>query len=301
MGKQPASHLMFKLALMAVLTTGAFARTNVLYGNTHTTASFFNPRQAADNVAEYLHTHPAFNLDVLFWLLVGTVLWTAGLCCLLISEIGAVLVCRDQDFRERLLKAESVSVSIDEEQYKELVKKENRKLEFRPYISMVGMGLLLVGTGALVVPLCDVLSIVGLPEAPCLVLATVGAFFATVCFVTFLMGLIWSCTRPWAAAVLFLISLTGQVLLPSGNPLLLLLWLALVFGGGYVYFFTIPQSYAKDGVQPPFYVQGIGPFTVELSAARFGRAADDAHAALRDSVGLGPRARAKGGGEEARV
>jgi hypothetical protein len=35
--------------------------------------------------------------------------------------------------------------------------------------------------------------------------------------------------------------MSDQVLLPSGNPLLLLLWLALVFGGGYVYFFTIPQ------------------------------------------------------------
>ena len=40
-----------------------------------------------------------------------------------------------------------------------------------------------------------------------------------------------------------------QILLPSGNPILLMLWVAISFGSWYTYFFYLPTLYA-DGDKP---------------------------------------------------
>jgi hypothetical protein len=69
------------------------------------------------------------------------------------------------------------------------------------------------------------------------------------------MFLIWMCTRPAAAVVMLFISVSGQLLIPSGNPILLLLWLLVTFGGGWAYFLWLPEVYRDRPLDKPFWVQ----------------------------------------------
>jgi hypothetical protein len=132
--------------------------------------------------------------------------------------------------------------------FNELFEKESSTMAPRPYISVGATLLMFIGFACLLYPLCDVLTVIGLPSAPCLLIITFGAFFAALCTATFWMFLLWSCTRTYAALVFLFISLTGQILLPTGNPILLLVWVLVAFGGGYLYFYYLPDSYK---VWPP--------------------------------------------------
>jgi hypothetical protein len=69
------------------------------------------------------------------------------------------------------------------------------------------------------------------------------------------MFLIWMCTRPAAAVVMLFISVSGQLLIPSGNPILLLLWLLVTFGGGWAYFLWLPEVYRDRPLDKPLWVQ----------------------------------------------
>lgn len=100
-----------------------------------------------------------------------------------------------------------------------------------------------IAFACLLYPLCDILTVIGLPSAPCLLIITFGSFFAAICVATFWMFIIWSCTRTYAALVFLFISMTGQILLPTGNPILLLVWVLVAFGGGYAYFYYAPEVY----------------------------------------------------------
>ena len=51
---------------------------------------------------------------------------------------------------------------------------------------------------------------------------------------------------------------SGQCLLPTGNPILLLLWMLITFGGGWAYFFWLPTVY----VEKPLWLQDVGNFEV---------------------------------------
>jgi len=186
-----------------------------------------------------------------------------GFIVFMFSEISSVLVVRDQDFREKLVSGKHMTVATGEE-YKKLITKENMKMGPRPYLSVIGGLFMFIGTSCLMFPLCDVLTIIGLPSAPCILLITVGSFFATVCNISFLLFLVWSCTRIWASLVFLLIAFTGSLLLPSGNPILLCLWVVIAVGGGYAYFFYLPSTYSDPKEVPP-YVQNIGDFTVEAN------------------------------------
>jgi len=140
-----------------------------------------------------------------------------------------------------------------------------------------------IGTSCLMYPLCDTLSIIGLPSAPCVLLITVGSFLATICNVTFLLFLIWSCTRAWAALVFLLVSFTGSILLPTGNPILLCIWVIIAVGGSYAYFVYLPSTYASPTDIPPF-VQNIGNFNVEPSLDKFQAAFKDGYEVTRDEI-----------------
>jgi len=242
----------------------------------------FNPRAAISVMAEYIKTHPDFVGGVIAWFIVGGILWLFGFIVFLLSEIGAVLVVRDQDFREKLI-AGKYMAPAQGDAYQKLTNRENMKMAPRPYLSVASVVFMFAGTSCLMYPLCDVLSIIGLPSAPCVLLITVGSFLATICNVTFLLFLIWSCTRSWAALVFLLVSFTGSILLPTGNPILLCLWIIVALGGSYAYFIYLPSTYASEAEIPPF-VQNIGNFAVEPNFEKFQSAFKDVYDVTKEEI-----------------
>ena len=100
----------------------------------------------------------------------------------------------------------------------------------------------------------------GLPATPCILLVTFGSLFAAICVATTWMFFIWLCTRPVAAVIFLVISVSGQLLIPSGNPILLLLWMLVTFGGGWAYFFWLPDVYRDKPQDKPAWVQDVGTF-----------------------------------------
>ena len=59
-----------------------------------------------------------------------------------------------------------------------------------------------------------------------------------------------------------------QWLIPSGNPILILLWILVVFGGGWAYFYWLPAHYSEKGEQKPSWLQDVGDFQVSVPLAR---------------------------------
>ncbi len=109
---------------------------------------------------------------------------------------------------------------------------------------------------------------------------TFGAFFASICLATFWMFICWSCTRTYASLVFLLLSLTGQVLLPTGNPILLLVWVLIAFGGGYAYFYYLPDTYkGEKASEKPMWIQDVGDFTVSTDYNEWGNAFNKAYEA----------------------
>eukprot|EP00960_Hanusia_phi_P023435 691858-Hanusia_phi.AAC.6 len=128
--------------------------------------------------------HPEFAAGIATWLTIGIVLFILGLLLFLYSEIQAVLVVRDQDFRAKLV---SLNFMTEGKNIDELNQEEN-------------------------------------------------------------------------ATML-------QFLLPTGNPILLLLWLAVTFGGGAAYFWFVPDHYQKNPLKDsangkPSWLQDIGDFSI---------------------------------------
>lgn len=204
------------------------------------------------------------------WFVTGFVLYVLGLFIFLFSEINAVLITRDSDFRLNLIKG-GYAEKIDGPEYKKQESREMRKLEPRPYLTVFGIIVLFFAIACLLFPLCELIEILGLPSAPCVLIITVGAAFAAICNATFYLFLVWSCTRTYASLVFLLISISGSILLPAGNPILLMLWVAISFGSWYTYFFYLPTLYA-DGDKPGW-LQDIGKYGLLEN-----------HAALDDNI-----------------
>jgi len=236
----------------------------------------FNPREAISNLVEYQEEHPNFAAGVATWLTVGTIIFLLAFILFLYSEIKAVLVARDQDFRKKLIEDGYMSNGAN---FNELFEREAATMAPRPYLSVGAMLLMFIAFACLLYPLCDILTIIGLPSAPCLLIITFGAFFASICLATFWMFVIWSCTRTYAALVFLVMSLTGQILLPTGNPILLLVWVVLAFGGGYMYFYFGPDYYKEKPEDKPMWLQDVGDFTVSTNYEEWGSAFNKAYEA----------------------
>lgn len=241
----------------------------------------FNPRKAISNLVEYQTEHPEFAAGVATWMTIGTILFLIAFVLFLYSEIKAVLVVRDQDFRKKLIDDGYMSkgTGLDE-----LADREAATMTPRPYISVGSMLLMFIAFACLLYPLCDILTVIGLPSAPCLLIITFGAFFASICVATFWMFITWSCTRTWAALVFLAISLTGQILLPTGNPILLLVWVLIAFGGGYAYFYYLPDQNKEN---KPSWLQDVGDFTVSADYNEWGSAFTKAYEAEKAAVEKG--------------
>ena len=220
----------------------------------------FDPRDAIAKVAAYQASHPEFAAGIITWLTLGLLLFTIGTALFVYSEIRAMLVVRDQDFRRRLLAQGYFEPCANIER---LGEEENINMAVRPYVSLVGMLLIFVAFATILYPLCDVITVLGLPATPCILIITFGSFFAAVCMATLWLFLIWMCTRPAAALVFLAISLSGQILIPSGNPILLLLWIVAAAGGSWLYFFWLPDAYEGHGT----WLQDVGSFKVSYQPA----------------------------------
>mmetsp|Transcript_4414 Transcript_4414/g.9833 ORF Transcript_4414/g.9833 Transcript_4414/m.9833 type:complete len:290 (-) Transcript_4414:495-1364(-) len=170
-------------AVSAMAIQRPSAKVTMLDGNLTLPSEGFNPRAAVSIMAEYIKTHPDFVAGVVAWLIAGSIVWLFGFIVFLLSEIGAVLVVRDQDFRDKLI-SEKYMTPSQGDAYEKLTNNENKKMAPRPYLSAAATLFMFIGTSCLMYPLCDTLSIIGLPSAPCVLLITVGSFLATICNVT---------------------------------------------------------------------------------------------------------------------
>jgi len=223
----------------------------------------FSLRHAVGNLAAYQREHPDFASGIAIWMAVGCGLFFIGWVMLLFSEIKAVLVCRDQDFRKKMRDLKYMMPAS--RGIAELERQESKMMRPRAYLTVGGLLAMYIGLSCVIYPLCDVLDVVGLPAAPCLILVIFGSFFIAFCVATFWMFVCWSCTRPWAALVFLIISLSGSVLLPTGNLILVILWMVVAFFGGSWYFKYLPDTYDISNEERPYWVQDVGHITVSCA------------------------------------
>jgi hypothetical protein len=94
----------------------------------------------------------------------------------------------------------------------------------------------------------------------------------------------WSGARPWAGLVFLVMSVSGCLLLPTGNLLLVLLWILVAFVGGSYYFKYLPDSYDISNEERPYWVQDVGHITVSCSPEEWEDANATAWSNLVDDV-----------------
>ena len=132
----------------------------------------FNLRAALAALAEYDRAHPGFFEGVAIWVAAGIILYVVALAVLLYTEIRTCLVVRDQDFRERLLRTQAC---LPGKQLPFLRENETALLAPRAYITVCAGMLFFLAIAAILFPLCDIFTIIGLPAGPCLLMLTIGA------------------------------------------------------------------------------------------------------------------------------
>ena len=103
-------------------------------------------------------------------------------------------------------------------------------------------------------PFCGMLYLFGLPAEgigswPCYLTIFLGVAFGTICISLFMVGIMWSCTRPWAALLLLVVAIMGNLLIATFNPLLIMLWMGSSSSLLYWYFEWYPD-WCKDSNAP---------------------------------------------------
>jgi hypothetical protein len=242
----------------------------------------FSLRHSVGSLSRYQKEHPEFATSVFTWFLLGNIFFAIGLIMVLFSEIKAVLICRDQDFRISLhargyMKPASAGIA-------ELEQRESVQMRPRAYLTVGGMLMMYTGLSCIIIPLCDILDIVGLPAWPCFLLVIFGAFFAAFVITCLWLAVVWSCTRFYAALAFFTIGFSGVLLLPTGNLILTLIWIFIAFFGGWWYFSYLPESYEAVGAEQPFWVQDVGEMTVSCDPGDWGDSVTATWSNVRDDT-----------------
>jgi len=228
--------------------------------------------------------------NFLFWSITGTILTWIGFLIALYAEIKAVLILRERDERERLVAAKIVKENPVKVQ--ELLEQENSYFLVRPYVTILAYLLFWAGTLLQFTPMCSFITLIfpfwfGVENACYLVVLAATLFFATSLFLI-LLGLIWSCTRGWAALVLLVLGLTTNGLVFTGL-IGLSIWAFFLVFFLLLWFKILPDYFASKGEKPDW-LQDIGSFAVatnldEIRAAGEG-AMRTAEADLRKVPGV---------------
>ena len=186
-------------------------------------------------------------------------------------------------------------------QLQELEKQEAHIMAPRAYVTICGAVLLFVGLFCQLIPFCHLLSELGLPvafhgfcplveifksqvtlhlpyktpialtvENFCQFVLT-SSFMMMACAVLATLGLIWSCTRGWAALVLLSLGLLGDLML-FGGFVSCLIWFVLAGAVLFLYFVFLPGQYADKGEAQPVWVQDLGSFEVDTDLDKMGEA-----------------------------
>lgn len=222
----------------------------------------WDPVIALEKLNHYAEKNPHFTQHAIAWLIVGNVLVFIGLLVLLISEIRMVMTVRSQDTRMQLVEMQYM---IPTEKLKQVAEEEKRSVAGRPYLSVCAIVLLCVGFACILLPFCSVLDIIGVHQgAPCALIVLLEGVVLGICLSLFLLALCWSCTRPWAALVLLVISLMGDILCPTGNVLMIGIWAAFAALLFMAYFYWLPSSFIDKDEEVPGWLQSIGPLQISL-------------------------------------
>eukprot|EP00285_Hemiselmis_virescens_P015422 CAMPEP_0173389666 /NCGR_PEP_ID=MMETSP1356-20130122/12936_1 /TAXON_ID=77927 ORGANISM="Hemiselmis virescens, Strain PCC157" /NCGR_SAMPLE_ID=MMETSP1356 /ASSEMBLY_ACC=CAM_ASM_000847 /LENGTH=408 /DNA_ID=CAMNT_0014346887 /DNA_START=13 /DNA_END=1239 /DNA_ORIENTATION=+ len=196
---------------------------------------------------------------VAFWAILGTIFTWIGMIIVLYSEIKAVIITRERDEREKLVAGNYLSknASCDDT----LFKNEEDSLAPRPYLTIGGGILFWIGMLCQFVPFCHILGLIfpGLVffHGLCIVFVIVGTLVLAASTFLFTIGLCWSCTRPYAALVLIVVALLGDVMI-FGGLISIGIWIALAAGIFYAYFAYAPQYFEENKGDTPDWVQNLG-------------------------------------------
>lgn len=156
--------------------------------------------------------------NVAFWVVLGSILGWTGFVFIMYSEIKAVLIVRERDERDRLL--QNNFLKRNESKIKELNALEEAALVPRPYLTMIGASLLWLGLLAQLLPFCNILALIfpGLEffRGVCWMFVIVVTLVVAAATSLLLVGLVWSCTRGWAALVLVTVGLLGEFMVFGG-------------------------------------------------------------------------------------
>ena len=134
-----------------------------------------------------------------------------GFLMIIYMEIKTVSVRRERDEREKLVAIRAMERTKAME---ELEATESKTMAPRAYVTICGAVLLFVGLFCQLIPFCHLLSELGLPVAFhgfCPLFVMTSAFMLTACAVLLILGVVWSCTRGWAALVLLTLGLLGRL------------------------------------------------------------------------------------------
>lgn len=211
-------------------------------------AGSLTPQEIEVKAKEWAEENPDEAHKIGNAVLVGLLIGGAGTVALIWSEIATVMTVRDLD----------ACAWSGEPKPRELLERESMwalgfASSLRPYVSLAGVAAILAGWLVACVPLCSVLADFGMPEAAqsadCITSMVFLAVLNTFTFAALATGVCWTCTRPWAALILALIALWGNLAEMIMNPFFTIAW-ALVSAGVLVYYLAeIPES--KPGHRRP--------------------------------------------------
>eukprot|EP00292_Cryptomonas_paramecium_P004785 CAMPEP_0113677732 /NCGR_PEP_ID=MMETSP0038_2-20120614/9461_1 /TAXON_ID=2898 /ORGANISM="Cryptomonas paramecium" /LENGTH=508 /DNA_ID=CAMNT_0000595103 /DNA_START=29 /DNA_END=1555 /DNA_ORIENTATION=- /assembly_acc=CAM_ASM_000170 len=207
--------------------------------------------------------------NMLVWAILGSVFTWIGFLLFLYAEIKAVLTVRERDERDRLVEAKILKKN--DVKMNELLETENGYFLIRPFITILAFLIFWGGMLFQFTPFCSFITLIfpfwfGLEHACYLIVLAATLFFAASLFLI-VLGLIWSCTRGWAALVLLVLGLITNGLVFTGL-IGLSIWAFLLVGLLLLYFKFLPDYYAEKSEKPDW-VQNLGAFTFPTTADDF--------------------------------
>mmetsp|Transcript_69340 Transcript_69340/g.164594 ORF Transcript_69340/g.164594 Transcript_69340/m.164594 type:complete len:412 (-) Transcript_69340:155-1390(-) len=211
-----------------------------------------------------------------FWVVLGMVLSWVGFIMVVWIEVKAVAITRARDERRKLVQIRAMERSGKMVQ---LEQQERKVMTPRPYITLCGGMILFIGLFCQLIPFCHLLRELGLPvmfHGMCpLFVFTSSAMLATTSLLL-LLGIIWSCTRGFAALVFVTLALAGDLLIFTG-VLGCVVWAVVSALVLYVYLVVLPEQFkdCRDPNDPnngtyPVWLQDAGEFEVEADLGKIG-------------------------------